>query len=290
MSDDRKWTRRAALGCLATGTGLFAAESAGYTAVSADRNTDISTANKQSGALLGITKKEDIGGRSGDQVTVAELKNNLDHPITNIEVEVHEGGTIFDGFSIESQSDSVRPISDINVSDSISSDTQFSLKGTLVCDSRSEKTVNLSLTASTRNQEIQVEIGEFKLTIECVTFCDPPPDCATYINTVDGNSVSFDDDNCPTVVITKGGRINGNKLENVETLYLQTDATVNGGIEQNSENSSVYMCDGVTINGGLSAGTVYGASNSGVTIKGAKNYDEGNCIPKCNSQPGHSEQ
>lgn len=289
MSDDRKWTRRAALGCLATGTGLFAAESAGYTAVSADRNTDISTAESQSNALLGITKKEDIRGRSREQVTVAELKNSLDHPITNIEVEVHEGGTIFDGFSIsiESESDSDRPISDINVSDSISSDTRFSLKGKLKCGSTSEKTVNLSLTASTRNQEIQVEIGEFKLTIECVTFCDPPPDCATYINTVNGNSVSFDDDNCPTVVITKRGKINGDKLENVETLYLQTGATVNGGI---NSVDSVYMCDGVTINGGLSAGTVYGASNSGVTIKGAKNYDEGNCIPKCNSQPGHSEQ
>jgi hypothetical protein len=270
---------------------LFAAESAGYTAVSADRNTDISTANKQSGALLGITKKDDIRGRSGEQVTVAELKNNLDHQITNIdiEVEVHEEGTIFDGFSIESQSDNVRPISDINVSDSISSDTQFSLKGTLVCDSRSEKTVNLSLTASTRNQEIQVEIGEFKLTIECVTFCDPPPDCAKYMDTVNGNSVSFDGDNCRTVVITNGGTINGNRLENVETLYLQTDATVNGGIKENSVDS-VYMCDGVTINGGLSAGTVYGASNSRVTINGDKNYDEGNCIPKCNSQPGHSEQ
>lgn len=288
MSDDRKWTRRAALGCLATGTGLFAAESAGYTAVSADRNTDISTANKQSGALLGITKKEEISGNSGDSVTVAELKNNLDHPITNI--EVHEGGNIFDRFSIESQSDIDRPISDISVNNSISSNTQFSLKGTLVCDSSNKKEeVNLSLTASTRNQEIQVEIGGFNLTIECVTFCDPPPDCATYINTVNGNSVSFDDDNCPTVVITEGSEINGNKLKNVETLYLQTDARVNGGIKQNGE-GSVYMCDGVTINGGLSAGTVYGASNSGVTINGEKDYDEGNCIPKCNSQPGHSEQ
>ena len=277
MSDDRKWTRRAALGCLATGTGLFAAESAGYTAVSADRNTDISTAESQSNALLGISKKEEISGDNEESVTVAELKNDLGHPITNIEVEVEEGGTIFDGFSIEPESDNDgsdndRPISDINVSDSISSDTRFSLKGTLVCDSRSEKTVNLSLTASTESNEVSVALGEFKVDVVCITPCEEPTDGEKITSNKSGG-VKKDYDE---LIIGTGVEISGNINANINKLFLRHGTKVNGNIKDRVKH--VYVCDNVEVTGNIKSETIHGSDFSSYNLK---DVEQIYCTPQC---------
>jgi len=270
MSDDRKWTRRAALGCLATGTGLFAAESAGYTAVSADRNTDISTAESQSNALLGISKKEEISGDNEESVTVAELKNNLDHPITNI--EVHGGGTIFDGFSIESRSDIDGPISDINVSDSISSGTPFSLKGTLVCDSRSEKTVNLSLTASTESNEVSVALGEFKVDVVCITPCEEPTGGKKITSNKKGG-VKKDYDE---LIIGTGVEISGNINANINKLFLRHGTKVNGNIKDRVKH--VYVCDNVEVTGNIKSETIHGSDFSSYNLK---DVEQIYCTPQC---------
>jgi hypothetical protein len=256
---------------------LFAAESAGYTAVNADRNTDISTAESQSNALLGISKKKEISGNSGDSVTVAELKNNLGHPITNIEVEVEEGGTIFDGFSIEPQSDNDgsdndSPISDSKFSVSISSGTPFSLKGTLKCGSTSEKKINLSLTASTESNEVSVALGEFKVDVVCITPCEEPTDGEKITSDKSGGVKNEYNE----LIIGPDVVISGNINAKIDKLFLRDGTKINGNIKNGVEH--VYVCDNVEVTGNIKSETIHGSNFSSYNLK---DVEQIYCTPQC---------
>lgn len=79
MSNDKKWTRRAAVGFLAAGAGLFATETTGFTQVQGDRNVSLDTRPDPNG-LVGFAPEDDDGavsGCPGDRIELFNLVNNF---------------------------------------------------------------------------------------------------------------------------------------------------------------------------------------------------------------------
>ena len=103
---DKKWTRRAALGLIGTGAGLFAAETAGFTQIEGVRDVDLGTKKDPSG-LVGFVGPDDemVSVRENSRAELFKLSTNLveevsdDEPMTienvefqdaDAELEVHD--------------------------------------------------------------------------------------------------------------------------------------------------------------------------------------------------------
>ena len=103
---DKKWTRRAALGLIGTGAGLFAVETAGFTQVEGVRDANLGSEEDPDG-LVGFVGPDDemVSVRENSRAELFELSTNLveeasdDEPMTienvefqgaDAELEVHD--------------------------------------------------------------------------------------------------------------------------------------------------------------------------------------------------------
>ena len=91
MVKSTRITRRTALGLIAAGGGLTAAETLGYTDLTGVRSVSVETAEDPN-ALLGIDAEDDIGELRGDDgaVDIAELVNNFDQRLDELDVTVDD--------------------------------------------------------------------------------------------------------------------------------------------------------------------------------------------------------
>ena len=90
MSDGKKWTRRAAIGFIGAGAGLFALNTGAATQIYSDRNVSFGTAEDDN-ALLPLSDKSGNASISGssDEAVVYEIgqnQNNLGWEFTNAEI------------------------------------------------------------------------------------------------------------------------------------------------------------------------------------------------------------
>jgi len=75
---DKKWTRRAAIGFIGAGAGLFATETAGFTQIEGVRDVDLGS-KEDPGGLVGFVGPdgEMISAREGSRAELFELSTNL---------------------------------------------------------------------------------------------------------------------------------------------------------------------------------------------------------------------
>jgi len=81
MSGDKKWTRRAAIGFIGVGAGLFVTETAGFTRIDGVRDVNLDT-EEDPNAFVGFSPLDDDGavsGLPGDDVELFELTNNFEN-------------------------------------------------------------------------------------------------------------------------------------------------------------------------------------------------------------------
>ncbi|AFK21213.1 LamG domain-containing protein (plasmid) [Haloferax mediterranei ATCC 33500] len=144
-----KWTRRSALAFLATGAGMLAVDSAGFTTVDADRTSTLGTTDDSS-ALLGVDGTR-IEGSDGDSVTLTTLTNRFDEPLTWFRVDV----------PIDA------PILDVETPRQLNPGEQGDIEATLSCPREEATTIDLTITAGGNDQQVE-------LTREFTVVCEDP--------------------------------------------------------------------------------------------------------------------
>lgn len=80
MSGDKKWTRRAAIGFIGAGAGLFATETAGFTRINGVRDVNLNT-TKDPNASVGFSPLDVNGvvsGSPGERIDLFEVTNNFE--------------------------------------------------------------------------------------------------------------------------------------------------------------------------------------------------------------------
>ena len=90
---DKKWTRRAAIGFIGAGTGLFATDTAGFTQIEGTRSVSLDKEDDPNGLVgFGPDDGSDIAvsGQDGDRVELFDLTNNFenDEPMYVSEIEI----------------------------------------------------------------------------------------------------------------------------------------------------------------------------------------------------------
>lgn len=90
---DKKWTRRAAIGFIGAGTGLFATDTAGFTQIEGTRSVSLDKKDDPNGLVgFGPGDGSDIAvsGQDGDRVDLFDLTNNFenDEPMYVSEIEI----------------------------------------------------------------------------------------------------------------------------------------------------------------------------------------------------------
>jgi hypothetical protein len=79
---DKKWTRRAAIGFIGAGTGLFATDTAGFTQIEGTRSVSLDKKDDPNGLVgFGPGDRNDIAvsGQDGDRVDLFDLTNNFEN-------------------------------------------------------------------------------------------------------------------------------------------------------------------------------------------------------------------
>jgi len=286
MSDDRKWTRRAALGCLATGTGLFAAESAGFTTVDAPRNADLGTAPDPDGLLGVANTDETVTAMTGEEVTLTTVTNRFGLDFEDVSVTLGEDARDF--------------ITNVSAPDSLpaNEDGGEAVRVEIGCSTTTTENVDVDFVAS--GSDYRVEFSR-TFTVKCMV-----PECPVTVGGGATNGDEFDEGNqrgnSGQVVINRGntgGEVAGDitidnldiKFNNVRVsgnvtgkkIIINPNTSIGGKITASNsveikENSVVCGTNDKAIdaNGSVTiSGTVNGDvhANGSVTISGTVNGD-----------------
>jgi len=209
MSDDRKWTRRAALGCLATGTGLFAAESAGYTAVSADRRSVLGTEDDDS-ALLKLSKTSDdkIEGDSGDEIKLIKLISQFGTSLRLDNVNIEDVSWI--------------ELEDLPNTIGTSESNSATIAAKIECDSDKKEDIQITIEASSDDQHIKLDR---ELTVACHRLW--PNRCPVKVSGDDSQNASELSDSGGITVNKKS--IKGD-IETDGSIVVKNNSTVDGNL------------------------------------------------------------
>ncbi|ELZ79115.1 hypothetical protein C455_09528 [Haloferax larsenii JCM 13917] len=145
----KKWTRRGALAFLASGAGMLAVDTAGFTTINADRASTLRT-EADSNALLGVDDTH-VEGSDGDSVTLTTLTNRFDVPLTWFHVDVPLGA----------------PIRDVETPRQLAPGEEGDIEATLSCSREETTSVELTISAGGNDQEVE-------LTRDFTVVCDDP--------------------------------------------------------------------------------------------------------------------
>lgn len=102
---DKKWTRRAAIGFIGAGTGLFATDTAGFTQIEGVRDVDLGS-EEDPGGLVGFSAGTDVSGNPDERVDLFTLKNNFsdgnnsDDPLSINNIVINTGNEYVDNIEI----------------------------------------------------------------------------------------------------------------------------------------------------------------------------------------------
>ncbi|AZQ16087.1 polymer-forming cytoskeletal protein [Halorubrum sp. PV6] len=92
---EKNWTRRAALGLIGGGVGLFATETSGFTTVDTPRNAELGTAPDPDG-LLGVTNTDQtVTGTMDEEVTLTTVTNRFGLDFDDVSVTLGEDAPDF---------------------------------------------------------------------------------------------------------------------------------------------------------------------------------------------------
>jgi len=146
----KKWTRRGALALLATGAGITAVDSTGFTTVVTSRGSNIDEAN-DSNALLGLGGTS-ASGIDGQVVSLTTLTNRFDEAITNITVTVD---------AVDS------PLTNVQTPSQLSANGgNGDITAELDCGgSTGQENVDITITATGPSQSVELQR---QFTIDCV--------------------------------------------------------------------------------------------------------------------------
>jgi hypothetical protein len=189
-----KWTRRGALGLIASGAGLYTIGSGGYTNITAEREADANVAADDSNAVVGISPTNTVSGYNGESVTLKEVTNNFDEQATVVDVSLEGDGPLTD---LSVASPDLSPGQSTDVTATISATQYGSQTATLTI----ETTAGSQLVTAER--AVPVEVLDPRLSYWDPDEANPP----SFPDSWSGNDGSGDTDGTsPAVVSSQQGR------------------------------------------------------------------------------------
>ena len=176
---DKKWTRRAALGLIGVGAGLFATETSGFTTVDTPRNADLGTSPDPDG-LLGVTNTDKtVTAMTGEEVTLTTVTNRFGLGFDDVSVTLGENAPDF--------------ITKVSAPDSLpaNEDNGEAVRIKLVgCSTTTTEDVDVNFVAS--GPDYRVEFLR-TFTVECMV--PEPTECPVTVGDSATNGHEFDEEN-----------------------------------------------------------------------------------------------
>ena len=277
---DKKWTRRAALGLIGVGAGLFATETSGFTTVDTPRNADLGTSPDPDG-LLGVTNTDKtVTAMTGEEVTLTTVTNHFGLGFNDVSVTLGEDAPGF-----------ITNVSAPNSLPANEDDGEAVRVGVSGCSTTTTEDVDINFVAS--GPDYRVEFSR-TFTVECMV--PEPSECPVTVgdSAKNGNEFGEGDErgNSGEVVINRGntgGGVGGDitidsldiKFNNVRVsgnitgrkIRINPNTSIGGKITASdsvkiNRNSVVCGANGKAIDASGSV-TISGTVNGDVHVGGA---------------------